>query len=186
MTPQPVTTYHELLGRVRARVGALRPRRGVARRTVFRAMLFATFVAAVSFVGRAWALARLPSSAPTVADRVAVDDADTSLGGSAGLLSTARETRALPAVAAASPTPPPASSPGAESAAAAEPLVNLNTATASELETLPYVGPKRAQAILALRTKVGRFKSVDELLKVKGIGRGTLKRMRPKLTVGAT
>ena len=63
--------------------------------------------------------------------------------------------------------------------------IDLNKASAAELETLPYVGPKRAEAILVLRTKLGRFRSVDELLKVKGIGRGTLKRMRSRLTVGA-
>jgi competence ComEA-like helix-hairpin-helix protein len=36
-----------------------------------------------------------------------------------------------------------------------------------------------------LRAKVGRFRNVEDLLKVKGIGRGTLKRMRSRLTVGA-
>ncbi len=179
------STTHEFLGRVRARLGALRPRTGYARRTLFRAVLFATFVAAVSLVGRAWALARLPSAASTVADRVARGEPLTHVSSAAPDLAHDTPTPARSAI--AGPSAGPAIAPrAAETTTNGEPLVNLNTATASELETLPYVGPKRAQAILALRTKIGRFKSVDELLKVKGIGRGTLKRMRPKLTVGAT
>jgi competence protein ComEA len=46
---------------------------------------------------------------------------------------------------------------------------------------LPGIGAKRANAIVALRTRLGRFRAVEDLLKVKGIGRATLKRMRPLL-----
>ena len=52
------------------------------------------------------------------------------------------------------------------------PLVNLNTATEAELDTLPEVGPVTAQSILAWRDQHGGFTSVDELLEVDGIGTG--------------
>jgi len=57
--------------------------------------------------------------------------------------------------------------------------VYLNTATESDLRRLPGVGPKRAQSILALRAKQGRFRRIEDLLKVHGIGRTTLARLRP-------
>ena len=53
-------------------------------------------------------------------------------------------------------------------------LVNLNTASQAELETLPDVGPVTALAILAWRDEHGGFTSVDELLEVDGIGETTL------------
>jgi competence protein ComEA len=48
-----------------------------------------------------------------------------------------------------------------------------------DLRRLPGIGQKRADAILALRTRLGRFRAIEDLLKVKGIGRATLKRLRP-------
>jgi competence protein ComEA len=62
-------------------------------------------------------------------------------------------------------------------------VVNLNTATAGELERLPRIGPARAQAILALRAQVKRFSKVEQLLRVKGIGRATFRKLRPMLTL---
>lgn len=62
-------------------------------------------------------------------------------------------------------------------------VVNLNTATASELERLPRIGPARAQAILALRAKLSRFSRVEQLLRVKGIGRATFRKLRPMLAL---
>ena len=59
-----------------------------------------------------------------------------------------------------------------------DPVV-LNTATADDLRRLPGVGEKRALAILELRAKLGRFKQVDDLLRVKGIGRKSLAKLRP-------
>jgi competence protein ComEA len=57
--------------------------------------------------------------------------------------------------------------------------VNLNTATAADLRRLPGVGAKRAEAILALRGRLpgGRFRQIEDLLKVKGIGRAMIKRV---------
>jgi competence protein ComEA len=59
-----------------------------------------------------------------------------------------------------------------------DPVV-LNTASLEDLRRLPGVGEKRAAAILALRARLGRLHAIEDLLKVKGIGRATLKRLRP-------
>jgi competence protein ComEA len=63
------------------------------------------------------------------------------------------------------------------------PLVDLNTASQTELEALPEVGPVTAQAILAWREEHGGFTSVDELLEVDGIGDATLAKLSPYVTV---
>jgi competence protein ComEA len=63
--------------------------------------------------------------------------------------------------------------------------VVLNVASADELTQLPGVGMKRAQAIVALRTKLKRFKSPTDLLRVKGIGPRGLQRMLPHLVLDA-
>ncbi len=67
--------------------------------------------------------------------------------------------------------------------APAGPLVNINTASETELETLPEVGPVTAQAILQWRSEHGGFSSVDELLEVDGIGDATLGKLAPYVTV---
>jgi competence protein ComEA len=61
--------------------------------------------------------------------------------------------------------------------------VNLNTATAEQLDTLPDIGPVTAQAILTWRTENGSFSSVDELLEVSGIGDATLADIAPYVYV---
>ena len=55
--------------------------------------------------------------------------------------------------------------------------INVNTAPASDIEDLPDIGPKIAAAIVAGRP----YKSVDDLLRVKGIGPKTLEKIRPKV-----
>ena len=61
--------------------------------------------------------------------------------------------------------------------------VVLNRADAAELQRLPGVGAKRAEAILALRQRLGRFRRPSDLLRVKGIGPRTLERMLPHLVL---
>ena len=61
--------------------------------------------------------------------------------------------------------------------------VNLNTASATELETLPGVGPATAQAIVAWREQHGRFTSVNDLQQVDGIGPKTFAKLAPLVTV---
>ena len=78
---------------------------------------------------------------------------------------------------------PAASAPGASTAGAPVPLVNLNSATQAELETLPGIGPVTAAAILQWRTDNGAFSSVDELLEVSGIGDATLAEIAPFVTI---
>jgi competence protein ComEA len=56
--------------------------------------------------------------------------------------------------------------------------INLNTATVEQLSSLPGIGAKKAQAIVEYRTKVGKFKSIDDLTKVKGIGDKMLVKLR--------
>jgi competence protein ComEA len=66
----------------------------------------------------------------------------------------------------------------------AAPRLDLNRASAQELETLPQIGPALAQRIVEFRTKQGPFKSVEDLLKVQGVGEKVLTRVRERLTVG--
>lgn len=92
----------------------------------------------------------------------------------------APDARARPSTkAASSATPSPTTSPGATS----DGKVVLNTAGLRELMQLPGVGPKRAEAILRLREKLGRFRRPTELLRVKGIGPKSLKKLLPHLVL---
>ena len=58
-------------------------------------------------------------------------------------------------------------------------LLNINTATVEELQTLPNIGEATAQRIIDYRTQHGNFASVDALQNVKGIGPKTLEKLRP-------
>jgi competence protein ComEA len=72
----------------------------------------------------------------------------------------------------------------AASAKAPAGKVNLNTATVEQLTTVPGVGPKLAARILEQRQKSGSFKSVQDILGVKGIGEKNLAKIQGYLTVG--
>jgi competence protein ComEA len=60
----------------------------------------------------------------------------------------------------------------------AEGKIILNRARVEDLRRIPGIGPKRAEALLALRAKLKRFKRPSELLRVKGIGPKSLVRMQ--------
>ena len=72
---------------------------------------------------------------------------------------------------------------GAGGAGAPGAKVNINTADAATLETLPRVGPAMAQRIIAWRTKNGRFRSIQDLRSVSGIGDATFAQLEPLVTV---
>lgn len=126
-------------------------------------------------------LVRLPSGS-RVADALAAAGGPES-GASTGLLNLARKLvdgeQVLVGV-----DPPPGAAPTATGeAAAAGALVDLNTATAAQLETLPGVGAVLAGRILDWRTENGRFGSVEQLREVKGIGEATFDDLRDKVAV---
>jgi competence protein ComEA len=62
--------------------------------------------------------------------------------------------------------------------------VNLNTATSEQLQQVPGIGPATAGKILQMRKTYGPFKSVDDLLVIRGLGAKRLEKMRKYLTVG--
>jgi competence protein ComEA len=114
----------------------------------------------------------------------------------AGIAPVAMSASALAPASAAAPTPapepqpqqgspqatPPAptSAPASNTRATPDDPVILNTATVDDLRRLPGIGDKRATAAIALRTRLGgRFHAIEDLLKVKGVGRATLRRLRP-------
>jgi competence ComEA-like helix-hairpin-helix protein len=59
--------------------------------------------------------------------------------------------------------------------------VDINTATPSELVTLPGIGPAFAQRIVDYRAQHGPYESLEALVRVRGIGTGTLEKLRPFL-----
>ena len=65
-------------------------------------------------------------------------------------------------------------------------LIDLNTAPAELLETLPGIGPAKAEAIVEYRGQNGAFLTVDGITRVTGIGSGTLEKIRDLVTVAKT
>ncbi|WP_035173720.1 ComEA family DNA-binding protein, partial [Lactobacillus equicursoris] len=61
--------------------------------------------------------------------------------------------------------------------------VNINTASATELQKLNGIGEKKAQQIIAYRQEKGGFKSIDELKEVSGIGDKTFAAIKDQLTI---
>ncbi len=61
--------------------------------------------------------------------------------------------------------------------------VELNTATAAELRTLPRVGERTAQRIIEYREEHGGFEKIEDLMNVRGIGEKTFLRLRPLVRI---
>ena len=68
-------------------------------------------------------------------------------------------------------------------APATAPLVNLNTATAADLEKLPGIGPATAARIVEYRQKNGPFKKTEELMNIQGIGEKSFLKLKTLVTV---
>jgi competence protein ComEA len=68
-------------------------------------------------------------------------------------------------------------------AATAAAPVNLNTATAEQLATIPGVGAKMAERIIDYRQKNGGFKKIEDLMNVSGVGEKSFLKMKPLVTV---
>jgi competence protein ComEA len=69
-------------------------------------------------------------------------------------------------------------------AAARAAALDLNTASVTDLESLPGVGRQTAERIVEYRQKNGAFKKVEELMNVKGIGEKSFLKLKPLITVG--
>jgi len=67
--------------------------------------------------------------------------------------------------------------------AAEQGMVNINTASAEQLQLLPRVGPALASRIIEFRTTNGPFKAVEELVAVRGVGENSMKTLKPYLCV---
>ena len=63
-------------------------------------------------------------------------------------------------------------------------VVNINTASVTELQELPGVGAKTAARIVDYRTKKGPFRKIEELMNVQGVGEKSFLKLRSQLTVG--
>lgn len=77
----------------------------------------------------------------------------------------------------------PAAAMAQKSKAASTDKVNINTATAEQLQTLPGIGPSLAKTIIEHRTKSGKFNRIEELINVKGIGEKKFQKMKDRLVV---
>ena len=64
-----------------------------------------------------------------------------------------------------------------------EEKININTASATELQKLPRIGEKVAQRIIDFRKKHGKFKKIEELMKVKGIGEKMFNNLKDLITI---
>jgi competence protein ComEA len=163
------STKRRAVVRAAARVIAWRFAKPIA-----RAVLVAAGLAVLAIIGRTAVGSALADRAPPTAVPPAASDAPPPTASAPVALPAAPP---APAASSSAPLPPPSSSHGQ---ATPDDPVYLNTANVDDLRRLPGIGEKRANAIVALRARLGgRLRAVEDLMKVKGIGRATLKRLRP-------
>jgi competence ComEA-like helix-hairpin-helix protein len=140
-------------------------------------------------------LARLPRVGPAVAERIVRDRelhgpfrSAAELARVPGIGPQTVENLAphltLPPRDQAAPSPPVAQSPSRAGAVGVGSVLDLNRASAAELESLPGIGPSLAARIVAYRDSVGGVESVDALLEVRGVGEATLARIRTLVRAG--
>ena len=82
------------------------------------------------------------------------------------------------------PDAPKAKADAHNAKASASTLVNINTATAQELDGLPGIGLHMAQRIIDYRQKNGPFKRLEDLMSVQGIGEKNFQKLKPLITIG--
>jgi competence protein ComEA len=73
--------------------------------------------------------------------------------------------------------------PAAAAPASGSEVINLNTATVTQLSTLPGIGQKTAELIVQYRQKNGGFKKIEEIMNVRGIGEKSFLKIKSRLTV---
>lgn len=116
-------------------------------------------------------------AAPRPADLTPSAAASTLTGKTANLLTG--ELSGVPS----EPEPAAATAAGVDPDPAAAALIDLNTASGPQLETLPGIGPARAKAIITHRQQHGPFAAAEELTAVSGIGSGIYQNLQPLITV---
>ena len=141
-----------------------------------RALAFIAALIGLTLLGR-W----VDRPRPVGVDQPVVDVVELAARSEAAL--AAREGRSVAAGTARATTAPVAatSRPGQGRSESQSGPLDLNAATAAELERLPGIGPALAGRIVAYRDSVGRFRTVEELDSVKGIGPAMLARLTPLL-----
>ncbi len=98
-----------------------------------------------------------------------------------GLSRSPVQIQSLPAVTAAAETAPESTVPAAPAVPA---IINLNAATAEQLQTLPGIGPVLSARIITYREKNGGFTTIGELMNVSGIGEKKLEEIWDLVTIG--
>jgi competence protein ComEA len=63
--------------------------------------------------------------------------------------------------------------------------INLNSATAAQIASLPGIGPKTADLVVQYRVKNGPFKKIEEIMNVRGVGEKSFLKIKDRLTVAA-
>jgi comEA protein len=75
--------------------------------------------------------------------------------------------------------------PPIQAASKTDQKININTASAAELQQLPRIGEKVAQRIIDFREQHGNFQKIEEIMKVRGIGESTFENLKELITVGS-